>query len=303
MAAILEMEIEMEMAKNKLIVVNETLTSLAETTWIGLQVRTLEEVEYPDGTTANQTGCYWPGGVRPRLEENDPCPKQAVEECSVIYDDTFRGQWEDGHQYDEEESSDFWSPDEPDQFDKYNCKGMNFAVDAQSRAYCERGVDGEPDQLQHCVLILPPDEKQVQITDEGRNLSAGKWADYWCWMKVRGYICERPARRSDETEGSTLPGMETQTSAPPASCEADDCASRARERVSEIHREISATRIGYSVVIETIALGGAAAGTKWLGESASFADLAQHAIDFGRNIARLSAEVRHRPTGFYGGTF
>ncbi|KAH7693773.1 hypothetical protein AAVH_39187, partial [Aphelenchoides avenae] len=116
-----------------LVAVNETLTSLAETTWIGLQVGILEEVVYPGGETANETGCYWPAGVRPRLAKDDPFPANAVEECSVIYDDTFRGQWEDGNEYDEEESADFWSHDEPDQFDKYSCTGIKFAVDAQSR--------------------------------------------------------------------------------------------------------------------------------------------------------------------------
>ncbi|KAH7721343.1 hypothetical protein AAVH_11199, partial [Aphelenchoides avenae] len=110
-------------------------------------------------------------------------------------------------------------------------------------------------------------------------------------MKVRGYICERPAKRSDGSEDSTSPGVETQTSATTASCVAEDCDSRARRRADEIELEISATRIGHSLVIETMALREAAAGQTWLGEeSATFADLAQAAIDFGRNIAKLSAE-------------
>lgn len=63
---------------------NETLTSIEETTWIGLQVGILEEVgiEGEDGNITryeNQTGCYWPDGVRPRVAKDDPCPEIAVE--------------------------------------------------------------------------------------------------------------------------------------------------------------------------------------------------------------------------------
>ncbi|KAH7721345.1 hypothetical protein AAVH_11201, partial [Aphelenchoides avenae] len=184
---------------------DETLTRLYEATWIGLQVGTLKEIEVEneDGNvirSENQTGCYWPTGVRPRLAKNDPCPENAVEECSITYNDTFKGLWEDGTLYDEDESSDFWGPDAPDQIDRGSCFGKIF-VDEQSRAYCERGVDGKPDRLQHCALILPPHEKQFE--SERMKQYAGKWSDYWCWMKVRSYICQRPAKRSGGSEDST----------------------------------------------------------------------------------------------------
>lgn len=70
--------------------------------------------------------------------------------------------------------------------------------------------------------------------------------------------------------------------------------SRARERTDEIEREINATRTGFSGVLETMALSNASAGKPRLGGSASFGGLAQSAIDFGRSIARLSAEVSSR---------
>lgn len=76
----------------------------------------------------------------------------------------------------------------------------------------------------------------------------------------------------------------------------DICKNRVQRRTDEIereiNREINATRVGYSVVIEATALGGA--GKTWLGGSDSYAGLAQSAIDFGRNVAKLSAKVRSR---------
>ncbi|KAH7704324.1 hypothetical protein AAVH_28493 [Aphelenchoides avenae] len=287
----------------QLVAVNETLTSLEETTWIGLQVGILEEVgiEGEDGNIVryeNQTGCYWPSGVRPRLAKNDLCPENAVVECSITYNDTFRGRWEDGRLYDEDESADFWSPEEPNQRERDrgyssspNCNGKKISVDGQSKAYCERGVDGEPDPLQHCALILPPEEKQMQIKGEDKNLTAGKWVDYWCWMKVRGYICERPAKRSDGSEDITVTsgGVETEPSTTTATCGVNDACYK---RADEVVRGLNATRIGYSVVVETMALRDAAAGKTWLGGSAPLGDLAQTAIDFGRSIAKLSVEAR-----------
>ncbi|KAH7704318.1 hypothetical protein AAVH_28487 [Aphelenchoides avenae] len=289
----------------QLIAVNETLTSLDETTWIGLQEGTLDEVGVEDrnGTIVryeNQTGCYWPAGVRPRLAKNDLCPENAVDECSITYNDTFQGLWEDGKLYDEDESADFWSPEEPNQRRRDDddssgvdhCIGKKFRVDKQSKAYCQRGVGGKWDQLQHCALILPPEEKMMQIrgdNDPGTRLVPGKWVDYWCWMKLRGYICERPAKRSDASEDSmfTPGGEETESSPTTATCGVDDdCYKRADEVVGGLN----ATRIGYTVVVETMALRDAAAGKTWLGGSAPFGDSAQTAIYFGRSIAKLSVE-------------
>lgn len=116
---------------------------------------------------------------------------------------------------------------------------------------------------------------------------------------MRAYICERPAKRSDGSDGntSTSDEVETQTSATTTSCGVetttwpDVCASRARAKADEIESEINATKTANSQVIGTIALGDAAAGTTWLGGSASFANLAQSAIDFGRSIGKLCTEV------------
>lgn len=125
------------------------------------------------------------------------------------------------------------------------------------------------------------------------KLRAGKWITYWCWMKNRAYICERPASGPVGPEDSTFTSSEeqTQTSATTASCTVDD---ECYNRAGEIEQEINATKIGYRAVIATVALRNATAGKTWLGGSASFADLAQSAINFGRNFARLSAEVRPR---------
>lgn len=130
---------------------------------------------------------------------------------------------------------------------------------------------------------------------------AGKWSDYWCWMKVRSYICQRPAKRSGGSEDSTARtltsiGVVTQPSATSMFCGVDRttwppiCTSRAEAKTDEIEREIKSTQMGYSAVIDNIVL--KSAGTPWLGGSAAFADLAQSAIDFGRSFGKLSAEVR-----------
>lgn len=118
-------------------------------------------------------------------------------------------------------------------------------------------------------------------------------------MKIRAYICERPAERSDGSEDSTAPSItsgqvETSASATTASCIAriEACTSRARGRIDEIEREINAVRTGNREVIDKMALGGPDAGSTWIGGSASIADLAQSAIDFGRSIEKLSTEVR-----------
>lgn len=103
-----------------LIAGNDAVTHLKEATWIGLQVGAPHNVTYTNGTAGvvigheNVTGCYWPAGVRPRLAKDDPCPANAVDECSVPYNDTFHGQWEDGMMYKETELADFWAPGEPD---------------------------------------------------------------------------------------------------------------------------------------------------------------------------------------------
>ncbi|KAH7721346.1 hypothetical protein AAVH_11202 [Aphelenchoides avenae] len=133
----------------ELIAGNEDVKSLQETTWIGLQVGT------------PPFGCYWPVGVHPRLVKDDTCPEKAVDECIVAYNDTFHGQWEDGKLYSETESADFWGPDEPSTFEKLDCNGQNTKADDQSRAYCQLGINGQPDRRRHCAQILPVDEKQI----------------------------------------------------------------------------------------------------------------------------------------------
>ncbi|KAH7710737.1 hypothetical protein AAVH_21998 [Aphelenchoides avenae] len=192
--------------------------------------------------------------------EDDPDPVNTIDKCSVIYDDTFHGQWEDGTLYNEAESGDFWAPNEPSELRKETCNGVIFDADEQSQAYCERGPNGKPDRRRHCTQIIPADVKQIKGDEMKPN--AGKWIVYWCWMKVRGYICERPANGIDGPEDGTAStfttvGVETQTSATPKSCgtRLDECTKRARRRADEIVREINDTRIGYSVVIEAMALG------------------------------------------------
>ncbi|KAH7710733.1 hypothetical protein AAVH_21994 [Aphelenchoides avenae] len=261
----------------QLIAGNESVTSQQETTWIGLQVGIPEKVALynPKGVVGfeYETGCYWPTGMRPRLEENDPNPENAVDECSVTYDDTFRGQWEDGQRYNEAESAAFWGPDEPNDYWKKNCEDdcKKIEVDEQSRAYCERGACGKPDRRQHCAQILPADEKQIDANLPKMRQAAGKWLDYWCWMKNRGYICERPARRPDGSEdGTFIPvGMERQSYATTTFCGVrttavpGTCEERVRGRTDEIELEINATRIGYNAVMETMAPGEAAVGKTW----------------------------------------
>ncbi|KAH7693658.1 hypothetical protein AAVH_39304, partial [Aphelenchoides avenae] len=180
-------------------------------TWIGLQVgipHNLTKVNRKGEVVGFQygTGCWWPVGVCPRLDD-EPDPLNTVDKCNITYDDTFHGQWEDGKLYDEAESVEFWAPDEPSDKRKEYCNGESFVPDEQSRAYCERGVNGKPDYRQHCAQILPADEKQIQIEGEVRKGTqfAGKWTDYWFWIKSRGYICERPAMRSGVSEDNTAP--------------------------------------------------------------------------------------------------
>ncbi|KAH7694192.1 hypothetical protein AAVH_38766, partial [Aphelenchoides avenae] len=64
-------------------------------------------------------------------------------------------------------------------------------------AYCERGPGGKlelkPDLIEHCAQMFPADEKRLT---EGLRKYAGKWNDYWCYKRNRGYVCERPALRS-----------------------------------------------------------------------------------------------------------
>ncbi|KAH7707251.1 hypothetical protein AAVH_25510 [Aphelenchoides avenae] len=254
--------------------------SLSETTWIGLQVGTPQNVTVKiySGTPGEKpklrykyvTGCYWPAGVRPRLATSDLCPENAVEKCSVTYNDTFHGQWEDGERYDKAESADFWAFGAPSDIPRINCGSDQIIVDEQSRAYCERGVDGQADTRAHCAQILPADEKQIK--GDIFKLAAGKWTEYWCWMKIRAYICERPAERSDGSEDSTAPSItsgqvETSASATTASCIAriEACTSRARGRIDEIEREINAVRTGNREVIDKMALGGPDAGSTWIG--------------------------------------
>lgn len=167
------------------------------------------------------------------------------------------------------------------------------------QAYCERGPDGKPDERRHCAQILPADVKQID-RERVSWLAAGKWMVYWCWIRSRGYICERPAKRSDGSGDSTAPistaggaVAQSTTTHTPCGSRLDDCTKRARRRADGIEGEINDTRSGFSKAIDTVALGGAAPGEPWLG-SASFEHRAQSAIDFGRNLAKLSAEVRFR---------
>ncbi|KAH7701543.1 hypothetical protein AAVH_31321 [Aphelenchoides avenae] len=251
---------------------DDVVTDLSEATWIGLQFGAPDNVTYTGLNRTvlrveNVTGCYWPAGERPRLVLDDTCPANAVEKCSITYNDTFHGQWEDGKLYDEDESADFWAPDEPNDDWVRRCVGKIYEESQQSKAYCERGVDGKPDKGQHCAQIFPADEKQIKIGGQ----FAGKWADYWCWMKMRGYICERPAKRSDGSEDITSTGVDTPTSATTRSCgvetttQSDSCSNRGRAKTIEIEREIKATITGKRYVIDTIELGDTAAGTTWLG--------------------------------------
>ncbi|KAH7710735.1 hypothetical protein AAVH_21996 [Aphelenchoides avenae] len=121
----------------QLIDANEVITNPEETTWIGLQVGRPHNVtyQYIDGEeqVVYETGCYWPAEVCPRLMEDDPDPNNTVDKCSITYDATFRGQWEDGKMYDKAESADFWAPGEPSNESKERCQGVKFNVDEQSQ--------------------------------------------------------------------------------------------------------------------------------------------------------------------------
>lgn len=113
--------------------------SYTETTWIGLQFGTAYNVTLrnPGRQVVGfeyETSCYWPAGERPRLAKDDPCPGNAVDECSVTYNDTFYGQWEDGESYNETEPTHLWGPGEPTGADTKDCSGKKgMKVNDQSK--------------------------------------------------------------------------------------------------------------------------------------------------------------------------
>lgn len=134
------------------------MTSLQETTWIGLQVGIPQYVPIRNQQGEvlryeNVTGCYWPDGVRPRLAEDDPCPGNAVDKCSVPYTDTFHGQWEDGKLYDDAESAAFWGTDQPSNFEKRDCFRKKIKVDDQSRVSLDVRIIGEVLKLRWFVTL------------------------------------------------------------------------------------------------------------------------------------------------------
>ncbi|KAH7710728.1 macrophage mannose receptor 1 [Aphelenchoides avenae] len=161
----------------------ETITNLQESTWVGLQ------------RGKPGSGCWWHADERPLLKDNDPNPEKGVDRCNTTYSNSFPGEWEDGRLYSVTESAQFWASDEPNEATLSG--GCDQIPDEQTRAYCERGPGGKlelkPDLIEHCAQMFPADEKRLT---EGLRKYAGKWNDYWCYKRNRGYVCERPALRS-----------------------------------------------------------------------------------------------------------
>lgn len=66
-----------------------------------------------------------------------------------------------------------------------------------------------------------------------------------------------------------------------------DCTSNTHEKSNDIESDISATRKGNELVIDTVL-----AGSRWLGEfTKTLHELATSAFDFGINMAALSSKV------------
>lgn len=98
------------------------------------------------------------------------------------------GWWEDGAPYDAKALKSFWAVGQPDEESFIEYGDCNFYAnwgtlprDYRDRCYADR--------FQHCTRVFPGGS--IAACPWCNSSIVGKWDDYWCYIRQRGYICQR----------------------------------------------------------------------------------------------------------------
>ncbi|KAH7709479.1 hypothetical protein AAVH_23262 [Aphelenchoides avenae] len=124
------------------------------------------------------------------------------------------GWWEDGTPYKATALKSFWAIGQPDEEPlvengdeeeiEWSCNHFaqtNTLPRDYNRDRCYA------DQFQHCAQVLP--SGSLDDCPACNSSLVGKWSDYWCYLRKRGYICQRDPKPNPAyyaMEGRCVPG-------------------------------------------------------------------------------------------------